>query len=271
MLALIVSGAYFSFGLYTARQRARAMGLGLRALMASVAAIAVMGALIFLVPSLDMGRGIVLISVRYCVILSVITRFSFARLVDAHLLRRRVLIYGESSRLGVFEKLRRRSDRRGYVLVGIVSPASASDGLGETPSELERLTAPNGLRELCRELDIEEVVVALHDRRGVLPNDELLQCRLAGFSVIDLTTFLERETGRIHIDALSPSWMIFNDGFSRSGIRLFTSRALDFAASALLVALTLPIMGLTALAIWLEDGRQLRQHLLSAGAGRVRG
>ncbi len=74
--------------------------------------------------------------------------------------------------------------------------------------------------------------------------------------VLEFITFMERETGRIQLDLLNPSWIIFGQGFRRDGVRLFTSRALDFIASGLLLAMASPIMLLTMLAIWLEDGRK---------------
>jgi sugar transferase (PEP-CTERM system associated) len=85
---------------------------------------------------------------------------------------------------------------------------------------------------------------------------ELLDCRLAGIGVTEFISFMERETGRIQLDLLSPAWMIFGEGFRRDGLRLFTARALDFLASGVLVLVTSPIMLLAALAVWLEDGRK---------------
>jgi sugar transferase (PEP-CTERM system associated) len=116
------------------------------------------------------------------------------------------------------------------------------------------LHASEGILQLCTRLDIHEVVVAMEDRRRGFPILGLLECRLAGIEVTELLTFLERETGRVRIDVLNPSWMIFGEGFRRDPVRLFSSRTLDLVASLLLVILSLPIMLLTMLAIKLEDG-----------------
>ena len=67
----------------------------------------------------------------------------------------------------------------------------------------------------------------MDDRRRGFPILELLECRLAGIDVTELLTFLERETGRVRIDVLNPSWMIFGEGFRRDTLRLLSSRALD--------------------------------------------
>jgi sugar transferase (PEP-CTERM system associated) len=96
--------------------------------------------------------------------------------------------------------------------------------------------------------------VAMEDRRRGFPIRGLLECRLAGVEITELLTFLERETGRVRIDVLNPSWMIFGGGFRRDPLRLFSSRALDLLASLVLLILSLPIMVLTIIAIKLEDG-----------------
>ena len=116
------------------------------------------------------------------------------------------------------------------------------------------LDADGDLRGLCEELNVTEVVVAMDDRRRGFPIRELLDCRLAGVDVTELLTFLERETGRVRLDVLNPSWMIFGQGFRRDPVRLFSSRMLDLSASLLVLIISLPVMLLTVLAIKLEDG-----------------
>jgi len=94
----------------------------------------------------------------------------------------------------------------------------------------------------------------MDERRQGFPIRELLDCRLAGIDVSDLSTFLERETGRVRLDVLNPSWLIFGEGFKRGSIRLQSKRALDLVAASILFILTCPLMVATVLAIKLEDG-----------------
>jgi sugar transferase (PEP-CTERM system associated) len=111
-----------------------------------------------------------------------------------------------------------------------------------------------GLFDLCVRNDVDEVVVAMEDRRRDFPLRELLECRLAGVDVTELLSFLERETGRVRLDVLNPSWLIFGPGFRRDPLRLLSSRALDVTASLLILAVTLPVMLAMALAVAIEDG-----------------
>jgi sugar transferase (PEP-CTERM system associated) len=123
------------------------------------------------------------------------------------------------------------------------------------PSE-RVLESEGDLCALCERLGVTEVVVAMDDRRRGFPIPELLECRLAGVDVTELLTFLERETGRVHIDVLNPSWMIFAQGFKRDPLRLLSSRALDLFASLAVLVVALPAMVLTFIAIKIEDGWQ---------------
>jgi len=97
-------------------------------------------------------------------------------------------------------------------------------------------------------------VLALEERRNALPLKDLLRVRTTGVAVSEISSFLERETGRIDLNSVNPSWLIFSDGFA-SG-RMLSSvvkRAFDVTASLLLLILTLPVILVTALAIKLES------------------
>ena len=249
----VSSLTFLALGLYTTRQRAGFFGVGLRIVIALLVAIAVVATVFFVFPSVDTGRGIVAIAAAVAGIAAFFIRMLVSPLLDVEGIKKRVLVYGVGSRTSTFSRLRRRGDRAGFNLVGVVChPGDA----GEPPSGETIYKAPDGLKALCLELGIDELVVALQDRRRALPIKELLQCRLAGISVVEIITFLERETGRIELDLLNPSWIIFGEGFRRDGVRMFTARVMDILATIVLLVFAAPIMLLTMLAIWLEDGRR---------------
>lgn len=105
------------------------------------------------------------------------------------------------------------------------------------------------LSALVQRERVDLVVVALEDRRKALPIDDLLQCRLDGVSIIEQESVYERITGKIAVDALRPSYLIFNEGFSRHPWAALTKRAFDLTIGFVLIALTWPLMILTALAV----------------------
>jgi sugar transferase (PEP-CTERM system associated) len=146
--------------------------------------------------------------------------------------------------------LRRRNDQRGFKVVGFVP--SRNDERVIPEDKLVSQDAP--LVATAAELEIDEIVVAMDDRRQQYPLKDLLDCRLAGIEVIELASFFERETGKVYLDILIPSWMIFGEGFRRDFLRRYSERAFDLSASFVLLVLALPIIVLTVLAIKIEEG-----------------
>jgi lipopolysaccharide/colanic/teichoic acid biosynthesis glycosyltransferase len=115
--------------------------------------------------------------------------------------------------------------------------------------------APQGesLFGLVERLGVDRVVVALEDRRGQLPTTELLRCRLAGVRVQEREELYEHITGKIAVEAMRPSYLIFNRGFSRSLTGQLAKRGGDVALSLFGLALAWPVMLLTALAVRLSS------------------
>lgn len=116
------------------------------------------------------------------------------------------------------------------------------------------LRVTSNLAKLADELDIDEIVVAMDDRRKGFPVDEILECKINGVAISHFLSFFERQTGKIQLEALRPSSIIFAEGFQGMGLRSTVKRVLDVTASLLLLALTWPFMLVATLAIWLESG-----------------
>jgi sugar transferase (PEP-CTERM system associated) len=272
--ALLFSGvlmiSQFAFGLYSARQRARGSGIVVRLIASVGAGTAVTTVAFFFVPHLWIGRGVVVFAAIGAIAGAAAVRWIFRAIADDQVFKRNVLVYGAGSRAQVMSRLRRRSDRRGFNLVGFVQP----EGEGQDVPAERVLANGHHLLALCEQHDVDEVVVAMDDRRRAFPIRDLLDCRLAGIEVTELLTFLERETGRVRVDVLNPSWMIFGEGFRRDPLRLFSSRALDLIASSLIIGVTWPVMLATALAIKLEDGLRApvlyRQERVGLGGSTFR-
>jgi sugar transferase (PEP-CTERM system associated) len=250
LFSVIVAICLLAFGLYSSRQRAQLGGIFVRLVAALVVASGALAAVFYLIPSLQLWRGVAALAVTGTGVAVLVSRLVFARAVDQEIFKRRVLVYGAGASATAVADLRRSADRRGFFLAGFVLPP------GEAPAvPAARLLDPAGdLRGMCERLNVSEVVVAMDDRRRGFPIRELLDCRLAGIEVTELLTFLERETGRVRIDVLNPSWIIFGQGFRRDPLRLFSSRTMDLVASLAVLALSLPLMLLTLLAIKIEDG-----------------
>ena len=123
-----------------------------------------------------------------------------------------------------------------------------------TPLTQAELSAIYNLADFVEKLGTSEVVLALEERRNALPLQDLLRIKTTGVHVNDISSFLERETGRVDLDSVNPSWLIFSDGFS-SGRRLLgiAKRLFDVVVSALLLVVALPLIALFAVAVKLES------------------
>lgn len=109
------------------------------------------------------------------------------------------------------------------------------------------------LEETVRHLNIDEIIVAAQEQRGgVLPLRALLECRLSGVLVTDLARFYERVHGRLLIDSLKASWLIYGDGFRQTWFRAFVKRGFDIIVVMALLPIALPIMAVMALLISVE-------------------
>jgi lipopolysaccharide/colanic/teichoic acid biosynthesis glycosyltransferase len=120
------------------------------------------------------------------------------------------------------------------------------------PHELLALTGT--LTETARRLGVDEIVVALTERRaGSMPLRQLLDCKASGIKVQDLNTHFEKTLGQIRIDYLNASWLIFGDGFNQGAWRTFVKRVFDIVSASLLCLLATPVMAVTAIIIKMES------------------
>jgi sugar transferase (PEP-CTERM system associated) len=187
-----------------------------------------------------MAIGIVLLLANRMVLGSILGTSAF---------RRRVLVLGAGLRAQRLRVLGERPES-GFAIVTFVAMAEAAPVVEEAIPR----GAIHNLTRFVENLGVSEVVLALEERRNSLPLKDLLRIKTAGVHVNEFSSFLERETGRVDLDTVNPSWLIFSDGFS-SG-RMISSaakRSFDILASLLLLALTAPIIVLFAMLVKLDS------------------
>ena len=250
VLASCVMIAAIAMGLFSRRLRDRTAGIVLRIGVSVIAGAFLGGLLLYVSPDHRPTFAEVFAFLAIGLISLTLVRMAARGFIDEDILKRRVLVYGAGNNAARIMQLRRRADQRGFKVVGFV-PARNEERV--IPSE-RLMLKDQPVSATAYQLEIDEIVVAMDDRRQQFPLKELLDCRLAGVEVVELASFLERETGKVYLDILIPSWMIFGSGFRRDVFRRFSERAFDLAASLLLLVATLPVMVLTALAIKLEEG-----------------
>ncbi len=236
-------------GLFQSRLRERSTGIVLRLMASFALGIASLAVIFYVYPLLYLGRGILGISAGISFFLILAAHLSFHHFAQ-DIMWRRVAVLGAGKRAKNLAMLRRRSDLYGLNLIGFIPLEGESVKVDES-----RLLQVNGtLLDCAEQNDIDEYVIALDDRRKGLPLDELLTCKMSGVQVSDILTVFEEITGKVRLDLLNPSWMVFSDGFGSNPVREFSKRAFDIVAALLVLLIAWPIMLVTALLIWLESG-----------------
>ncbi len=166
-------------------------------------------------------------------------------------LRHRVLVFGTGQRAAMVGKTLKKDDPNVDV-VGYYS------GVNEPQAEVSAwgiLSPHKSLTETALELEVDEIVVALTERRGgSMPLSELLDCKLRGVRVVDIATHFEKTKGQIRLDSVSPGWLIFGDGFEQGVLRTVVKRLFDIICALILLVLASPVMLLAGLIVLLESG-----------------
>ncbi|BCX87864.1 hypothetical protein MIN45_P0231 [Methylomarinovum tepidoasis] len=235
-------------GLYQRAAQWNAANLVLRLGVSIFLAAVAMSLVFYAFPELFVGRGVFGFALLVSFTTTLLLRYLFYRLVDNRRLRRRILVLGAGDKARKILDFRRRLPYGNLTFAGFVRMGQEDC---RVPAEcLVSLDVP--LREFAAREDIDEIVVAPDDRRRGFPVDEILDCKMSGFDVVDLLTFFEREAGIVKIDCLHPSWLVFSDGFRmKSG--MLVKRLFDIGASLALLAVAWPVMLATAAAIKIES------------------
>lgn len=240
-----------AMGMYQAHLRDTWFGTVARQAVAFLLGTLGLLVLYYIVPPVEIGRGVLALALTAGFLLITAFRFLSARLVDVDTLKQRVLVIGAGERAAMIEqRLRRRADRRGFRLVGYVPYGTEAPAVAA--SKLLTLGVPLSQWAVAHQID--EIVFGPDDRRGALPMEDLLQCKQVGIKIIDLVSFFERESGKIKLALTDPSWLVFSGGFDSSPVRMLSKRAFDIFASMVVLALTWPLLLLAAAAIRIESG-----------------
>jgi sugar transferase (PEP-CTERM system associated) len=251
VFAVIIVMGMIAMGQYQAHIRMTRFGLVARQFVAFVLGGVLLVVGYYVIPQAYVGRGVLAIALLLGFALVLGVRTLFLQLVEVEALKRRVLILGAGHRASqIHNQMRRRTDRRGFFVVGYLPRANEPVAVPE--DHLIRTHMP--LHVLVQREQIDEVVVGVDDRRGHMPMDDLLECRQMGLTITDLTSFFERESGRLQLTILDPSWLVFSGGFNATPLRQLSKRCFDLGAAMMLLLLCWPLMLLEALAIRVESG-----------------
>lgn len=209
------------------------------------------GLVTYVVPEFGVAGTMYYLTVLFVAIFLLFWRVAFDLYLTRLAPRENILVMGtgETARMVGEEILKR--ERLGFRLVGFAGDTQADDvrtnGTGKILGDYSQVV------DLVRENRVRKLVVAISERRGGYPVASLLDLRVRGCQVVEWPSFFEKLSGRVAIDNLSPSYFIFQEGFSKSRLLLFSRRVVSLLASIVLLILLSPVLIVAALLIKIDS------------------
>lgn len=252
LFVVVIATCLFMMGCYHLQSLADIRVVIGRVMVAIVISVFILSVIFYFVPVTRIWLSALVPATVFSFLGLVASRIAFRRLSSSTALKRRILVLGTGASAARIKGL--EEDRRlgTFICVGFLPLGNGPGGLEIEEPRILRLNGP--LPDIAQRFNVDDIVVALEDRRMALPMDELLDCRLHGITVLNFSTFMERQTGQVELQSLYPSWLVFSEGFGgHSRIQRIAKRSFDIAVSLTFLLFTLPVTALTALLIWLED------------------
>ena len=271
--ALLIAGVtqlclYFA-DLYDFRVLSDRTELFLRAMQALGATSLILSFAYYWFPDLIIGRGVFVMAATMVVTLVFGWRIAFEWTTRRVGPVERLLLVGTSD--AAIKLARELYDRRrdlGVEIVGFIDPDPGRVGAPIINPGV--IGTVEDIPAIVRARAVDKVVVSLLDARGKLPMDKLLEMKLDGVRFAHLASVYEQYTGKIAVENLRPSWMIFSDGFRKGRVQDLAKRTVDVTLATLGLLLAFPIMLLVALAVRLTSTGPVFYHQQRVGQhGRV--
>lgn len=201
-------------------------------------------------PVVQLERGAFLIWITVCAVLLATWRYLFCAMVRSNRLSQRAVLIGRGVLAAALPHEIRARPELGIDLIGFLA---SNDVSANSEAGLDRLGDLGQLAELVDSRRISKIMIAMGDRRGNLPVEMLLGLKARGVDVLDGADVYEAITGKIHLQSLRPSWLLFSNGFRLSKDILIYKRFASIVFSTLGLVLSLPVMATIAIAIRLDS------------------
>jgi len=227
--------------------------LGIRLMQSFGVAGIFLGFVYIAFPEAIIGSAVFMAGVGIVIVLIACWRFAYSLALSRGLFNQQIMLLGSGDLTRrIREEIQTRRDC-GYT-VAIEVPETVDDADPGRPPNAPQICRFKfeGLCEMSRELQVEKIVVSFREKRCLLPTRELLRCRVEGIDVLEGNSFYEMLTGKLLVESINPSWLIFSNGFQKSRLRRLVKRAADLALAAVLLVAAVPFFALLAIVIKLD-------------------
>ena len=253
--ALLIMGVYqislYFNELYNLNVTDTYVELGLRLTKAIGFVCIILSITYYYFPFLLVGRGIFFVSLLFVGFLIGFWRYLYNWMLKKKMFTEKIFLLGSGSLAQkILNEINGYRDS-GYRVSGIIS--ANSNPSSALPEDIPVYKLKGDFYELAEFQNVRKIIVAMGDRRGRLPVEELLHCKMQGITILEGETFYEKLTGKIAAENINPSWFIFSDGFRQSKFGHFTKRLTGLIFSSLGLLLSLPLTIIIAIAIKLDS------------------
>ncbi len=212
----------------------------------------VLAIIYFLWPAAIIGKWIFFFSILFLLLFLVSWRFLYSLTIKKRLFAEKAIMVGSGELArDIVQEIKNRRDISYHIRSLVLHEKEKN-----SPIQFDGIPVRYGFDGLCDLAEVEQassIIVALDQKRGIMPYNELLNCKVRGISIIDGEGFYERITGKLLIEKINPSWLIFSDGFVKSKASRFTKRLVGFAMSSIMLIVFSPLILLVAIAIKLDS------------------
>jgi sugar transferase (PEP-CTERM system associated) len=250
LIVVVVQISLYYFDLYAQIHFLQTIEVIARLLQALCAASIILACLFYLLPDLMIGRGI------FFILLMMMGTFFVWRLFYFYLVKGRkfdqkILIIGTGNLAKtIAEKILGNPDT-GFYVIGFISDDPARVGMPlVNPSIIGDYSM---LPELVQKKNPDRIIVALEERRGKFPLSQLLDLKMLGITIEEGANFYEHLTGKLHVESLNPSNIIFSEGFKTSKFTMWLKKMVEFSVSFVGLVLSAPLIFIIFLGIKLES------------------
>jgi len=251
LIVACVQLSLYYFDLYHLKIFRSNIELGIRLLQSLGVASIILAVLYYLFPFLIIGRGIFLISLGFMGAVIVSWRIIYNHILRTRQLDQKIMIIGSGTLAkDIAKEIIEKADT-GFKIVGFIT---------ENPERVgEKLVNPSIIGDQSQILDIatrekvNRIIVALEERRGRFPDVQLLECKMRGIAVEEGIEFYEHLTGRLQVESIRPSFLIFSDGFKKSKLTMWTKRVTEFGLSLIGLILLSPLILIISILIKIDS------------------
>jgi sugar transferase (PEP-CTERM system associated) len=251
LITVITQLSLYLSDLYEFNKMDTTIDIGSRLVQAIGVSSIVLAIIYYFWPMLIIGRWVFFLSLIVLLFFLVSWRILFSIIMKKRLFAERVIVLGtgELAR-DILREIKKRIDTS-YDIRYVLDQRKEGEEI-----LLEGMPLKYGfdrLYERAKDEDVTDIIVALDQKRGVMPYEELLDAKVRGINIIDGESFYERITGKLLVEKINPSWLIFSDGFVKSALSRAIKRLIGLILSALMLILLSPFLALIALLIRLDS------------------